>query len=110
VATNFVSPHGDRATIENIWNDGGFFATGFMGMASGFQIAFFAYNGVELVGAQQGKAMLLQHRGGDCIPARLGLRGEVGAEAADTNSRLLWAGASPSTSTIWPGLARSYCR
>jgi D-serine/D-alanine/glycine transporter len=50
VATNFVSPHGDRATIENLWNDGGFFATGFMGMASGFQIAFFAYSGVELVG------------------------------------------------------------
>jgi D-serine/D-alanine/glycine transporter len=50
VATNFVSPHGDRATIENLWNDGGFFATGFMGVASGFQIAFFAYNGVELVG------------------------------------------------------------
>jgi D-serine/D-alanine/glycine transporter len=50
VATNFVSPHGDHATIENLWNDGGFFATGFMGMASGFQIAFFAYIGVELVG------------------------------------------------------------
>jgi D-serine/D-alanine/glycine transporter len=50
MATNFVSPHGDRATIGNLWNDGGFFATGFMGVASGFQIAFFAYNGVELVG------------------------------------------------------------
>jgi D-serine/D-alanine/glycine transporter len=50
VATNFVSPHGDRATIENLWNDGGFFATGFMGVVSGFQIAFFAFVGVELVG------------------------------------------------------------
>jgi len=50
VATNFVSPHGDRATIENLWTDGGFFATGFMGVVSGFQIAFFAFVGVELVG------------------------------------------------------------
>ena len=50
VATNFVSPHGDHATIENLWNDGGFFATGFMGVVAGFQIAFFAFVGVELVG------------------------------------------------------------
>nr|WP_262491011.1 amino acid permease [Mycobacterium simiae] len=50
VATNFVSPEGDRATIANLWNDGGLFPQGFMGLAGGFQIAFFAYIGVELVG------------------------------------------------------------
>jgi D-serine/D-alanine/glycine transporter len=50
LATNFVSPQGHRATIENLWNDGGFFATGFMGVVSAFQIAFFAFVGVELVG------------------------------------------------------------
>lgn len=50
VATGFVSPDGDRATIANLWNDKGFFATGFMGVVSGFQIAFFAFVGVELVG------------------------------------------------------------
>jgi D-serine/D-alanine/glycine transporter len=50
LTTNFVSPQGHRATIENLWNDGGFFATGFGGMVSGFQIAFFAFVGVELVG------------------------------------------------------------
>ncbi len=50
VATGFVSPHGDRATLENLWNDGGFFAKGFMGVVGGFQIAFFAFVGVELVG------------------------------------------------------------
>jgi D-serine/D-alanine/glycine transporter len=50
VATGFVSPRGYHATVENLWNDGGFFATGFMGMVSGFQIAFFAFVGVELVG------------------------------------------------------------
>ena len=51
IATNFVSPQGQHATVENLWNNGGFFATGFMGVASGFQIAFFAFVGVELVGS-----------------------------------------------------------
>ncbi|MCY0611291.1 D-serine/D-alanine/glycine transporter, partial [Klebsiella pneumoniae] len=32
VATNFVSPHGVHATIENLWNDNGFFPTGFLGV------------------------------------------------------------------------------
>jgi D-serine/D-alanine/glycine transporter len=50
LATNFVSPQGHRATVGNLWNDGGFFPTGFMGVVSGFQIAFFAFVGVELVG------------------------------------------------------------
>jgi D-serine/D-alanine/glycine transporter len=50
LATNFVSPQGNHATVENLWNDGGFFATGFMGVVGGFQIAFFAFVGVELVG------------------------------------------------------------
>ncbi|MGV7738965.1 D-serine/D-alanine/glycine transporter, partial [Mycobacterium kansasii] len=36
VAGHFVSPDGDRAAFENLWNDGGFFATGFMGVVSGF--------------------------------------------------------------------------
>ncbi len=51
LVTNFVSPQGHHATIENLWNDGGFFATGFMGVVAGFQIAFFAFVGVELVGS-----------------------------------------------------------
>lgn len=50
VASQFVSPDGDRAAFENLWNDGGFFATGFMGVVSGFQIGIFAYIGVELIG------------------------------------------------------------
>ena len=50
LATDFVSPQGHRATVANLWNDGGFFATGFMGVVSRFQIAFFAFVGVELVG------------------------------------------------------------
>lgn len=50
VTIGFVSPTGDRATIGNLWNGGGFFATGVMGLVGGFQIAFFAFVGVELVG------------------------------------------------------------
>jgi D-serine/D-alanine/glycine transporter len=51
LATNFISPLGFHAAIDNLWNDGGFFPKGFMGVVSGFQIAFFAFVGVELVGA-----------------------------------------------------------
>ncbi len=50
LATNYVSPQGDRATIGNLWNDGGFFPTGFRGAISAFQIAAFAFVGVELLG------------------------------------------------------------
>ena len=50
VATRFVSPDGDPATIANLWNDGGFFPNGVMGFLGGFQIAFFAFVGIELVG------------------------------------------------------------
>jgi D-serine/D-alanine/glycine transporter len=56
VATDFVSPLGHRATVENLWNDGGFFATGFVGLIGGFQIAFFAFVGVELVGTAAAEA------------------------------------------------------
>jgi D-serine/D-alanine/glycine transporter len=56
-ATNFVSPQGHHATIANLWNDGGFSATGFMGAVRGFQIAFFAFVGVELVGTAAAETM-----------------------------------------------------
>ena len=46
----FTSPEGHQATIANLWNDGGFFPTGGMGFMAGFQIAFFAFVGIELVG------------------------------------------------------------
>lgn len=50
VISHFESPQGGRATIANLWNDGGFFARGFLGVVSGFQIAVFAFVGVELIG------------------------------------------------------------
>ncbi len=41
---------GDRASVANLWNDGGLFPTGLTGFLAGFQIAIFAFVGVELVG------------------------------------------------------------
>lgn len=50
VATAFVSPEGHRATLANLYNDGGFFPHGLTGFLAGFQIAIFAFVGIELVG------------------------------------------------------------
>ena len=38
------------ATFSNLWNYGGFFPHGTMGFFAGFQIAIFAFVGIELVG------------------------------------------------------------
>jgi D-serine/D-alanine/glycine transporter len=41
---------GARASFTNLWEHGGMFPTGFMGFVAGFQIAVFAFVGIELVG------------------------------------------------------------
>lgn len=41
---------GAKASFSNLWDHGGVFPKGFMGFAAGFQIAVFAFVGVELVG------------------------------------------------------------
>src|ERR1700757_3153860 len=76
LATNFVSPQGHRATIENLWNDGGFFPTGFMGVVSGFQTAFFAFVGVELVGSAAAETANPRHtlpRAINAVPLRVAI-------------------------------------
>ncbi|AOW93328.1 D-serine/D-alanine/glycine transporter [Rhodococcus sp. WMMA185] len=50
VITHFISPTGVEASFGNLWNDGGMFPRGAMGFVLGFQIAVFAFGGVELVG------------------------------------------------------------
>ena len=50
VATGFVAPSGERAALANLWDHGGFFPKGFMGFFAGFQIALFAFVGIELIG------------------------------------------------------------
>ena len=50
VGTSFVSPAGEAATFANLWIHGGFFPKGIMGFFAGFQIALFAFVGIELLG------------------------------------------------------------
>ncbi|WP_440103728.1 D-serine/D-alanine/glycine transporter [Glutamicibacter mishrai] len=42
--------NGATASVANLWANGGMFPTGFMGFVAGFQIAVFAFVGIELVG------------------------------------------------------------
>jgi D-serine/D-alanine/glycine transporter len=50
IAFGFQSPSGHHAALANLWNDGGLFPTGVGGFFAGFQIAVFAFVGIELVG------------------------------------------------------------
>ena len=44
------------ATFTNLWSHGGFFPNEFMGFVAGFQIAVFAFVGIELVGTTAAEA------------------------------------------------------
>lgn len=50
VLTRFTSPDGTVASVTHLWDHGGFFPNGFTGFVAGFQIAIFAFVGIELVG------------------------------------------------------------
>ncbi|MEC3886876.1 D-serine/D-alanine/glycine transporter [Xanthomonas campestris] len=50
VMWGFRSPSGHMASLSNLWNDGGMFPMGIGGFFAGFQIAVFAFVGIELVG------------------------------------------------------------
>lgn len=56
ILTAFKAPSGEMTSLANIWNDGGFFAKGGSGFIAGFQIAVFAFVGVELVGTTAAEA------------------------------------------------------
>ncbi|MDV3126306.1 D-serine/D-alanine/glycine transporter [Mycobacterium sp. 21AC1] len=56
VFRHFHAPGGAVASFSNLWNDGGFFPTGPMGFVAGFQIATFAFVGIELVGTTAAEA------------------------------------------------------
>jgi hypothetical protein len=45
-----------QASLANLWNDGGMFPNGLMGFFAGFQIAVFAFVGIELVGTTAAEA------------------------------------------------------
>ena len=50
IFTGFTSDAGTVASFSHVWDHGGLFPTGAMGFLAGFQIAIFAFVGVELVG------------------------------------------------------------
>ncbi|CAM3949416.1 D-serine/D-alanine/glycine transporter [Pseudomonas wadenswilerensis] len=56
VMAGFQSPAGRTADLANLWNDQGMFPHGLMGFFAGFQIAVFAFVGIELVGTTAAEA------------------------------------------------------
>lgn len=50
IFTGFTSPNGTVASLGNVWNHGDIFPKGIMGFFAGFQIAVFAFVGIELAG------------------------------------------------------------
>lgn len=56
VMAGFESPAGRTADLANLWNDQGMFPHGLMGFFAGFQIAVFAFVGIELVGTTAAEA------------------------------------------------------
>ncbi len=50
LGTGFTLPNGTEASVSHLWAYGGFFPNGFFGFVAGFQIAVFAFVGIELVG------------------------------------------------------------
>lgn len=50
IVIGFKSPSGNVAALSNIWSHGGLFPHGLTGFLAGFQIAIFAFVGIEIVG------------------------------------------------------------
>ncbi|RRD03137.1 amino acid permease [Arachnia propionica] len=50
VVTGFTSPDGTVASVTYLWDRGGVFPTGLDGFLKAFQIAVFAFIGIELIG------------------------------------------------------------
>ncbi|MFT4302612.1 MAG: amino acid permease, partial [Desulfovibrio sp.] len=57
VITGFTSPvSGHAAAVSNLWEYGGWFPKGAFGFFAGFQIAMFAFVGIELIGTTAAEA------------------------------------------------------
>ncbi|SPL71778.1 amino acid permease [Acinetobacter stercoris] len=56
IFTGFTSTTGEVASFTHLYANGGFFPTGGSGFLAGFQIAIFAFVGVELVGTTAAEA------------------------------------------------------
>ncbi|WP_455475188.1 amino acid permease [Bartonella sp. B17] len=51
IFTGFTSPNGTVASLGHVWNGGNLFPRGIAGFFAGFQIAIFAFVGIELSGS-----------------------------------------------------------
>ena len=63
-------------SVRNLWDQGGFFATGFTNALLSLQIVMFAYVGVELVGVTAGEAQnprVTLRRAINTVPFRIGI-------------------------------------
>src|ERR1700761_5883216 len=56
IAIGFTSPTGAKAAVANLWTNGGWFPHGGSGFLAAFQIAVFAFVGIELVGTASAEA------------------------------------------------------
>ncbi|MFK0073225.1 D-serine/D-alanine/glycine transporter [Arthrobacter woluwensis] len=73
ILTGFQSPAG-QASFTNLWSHGGFFPREFMGFVAGFQIAVFAFVGIELVGTAAAETKNPEHnlpKAINAIPVRV---------------------------------------
>ena len=50
-----LGPAGETATVANLWQHGGIFPTGVLGVVLSLQIVMFAFQGVELIGVTAGE-------------------------------------------------------
>ncbi len=74
VIMQFTSPSGAVASVTNLWQDGGLFPKGLSGFFAGFQIAVFAFVGIELVGttaAETKNPKVVLPRAINAIPIRI---------------------------------------
>ena len=75
ILTHFQTPAGE-ASFSNLWSHGGMFPQGFMGFVAGFQIAVFAFVGIELVGTAAAETKNPERnlpKAINAIPLRVGL-------------------------------------
>ncbi|WP_077488869.1 amino acid permease [Sinomonas mesophila] len=75
IFSGFTSSAG-TASFSNLWQHGGFFPKEFMGFVAGFQIAVFAFVGIELVGTAAAETKNPEHnlpKAINAIPVRVGL-------------------------------------
>lgn len=74
VIMHFPSPSGAAASFSNLWEHGGMFPKGLSGFFAGFQIAVFAFVGIELVGttaAETKNPQVVLPRAINAIPIRI---------------------------------------